>query len=189
MYLTNFGQALTIGAAASLSWRTRRFWSTPWCPLLRRPHGVSPGAGGPDAALARTPTELTATNVVSSTIDSLGLFVGPAIGGVLLALSSVGMVFLATAVMAIVSALILPGWRARRRRFAASSEGKFKAAFAGFGSFLAIPQLRVLEVLSGGQAFVAGAFNVLIVVSALELLDVGSEGGVGALTPLSASAV
>ena len=36
-------------------------------------------------ALARTPEELTAANVSTATIDSVGSFVGPAIGGVALA--------------------------------------------------------------------------------------------------------
>ena len=38
----------------------------------------------------------------------------------------------------------------------------------------------MLEVLAAGQTLVAGAFNVLVVVTALELLDVGA-GGLGAL--------
>ena len=47
--------------------------------------------------LARTPEELTAANVVRSTIDSVGTFAGPAIGGALLAFWSPGTVLLVTA--------------------------------------------------------------------------------------------
>ena len=43
--------------------------------------------------LARTPEELTAANVSSSTLESLGFCVGPALGGVLLAVSSTWVVF------------------------------------------------------------------------------------------------
>ena len=46
--------------------------------------------------LARTPEELTAANVSSSTLESLGFCVGPALGGVLLAVSSTWVVFVFT---------------------------------------------------------------------------------------------
>src|SRR3954451_24697818 len=48
-------------------------------------------------ALARTPEELTAANVSSSTLESLGFCAGPALGGLLLAVSTTWVVFLATA--------------------------------------------------------------------------------------------
>lgn len=45
-------------------------------------------------SLVTTPKELMASNVVSSSIESLGMFLGPAIGGLVLALSGVAAVFL-----------------------------------------------------------------------------------------------
>src|SRR4029078_11950983 len=47
--------------------------------------------------LARNPQELTAANVASSTVESVGSFAGPAVGGLLLAVTSPGVVFAATA--------------------------------------------------------------------------------------------
>jgi MFS family permease len=132
-------------------------------------------------SLARTPTELTAANVTGTTIESLGLFVGPAIGGVLLTLSSPGVVFLATAAAALTSAFLVARIDAPRQELRApAAEGKLRTAFAGFGTILADPALRTLELLAAFQTLVAGCFNVLVVVTALELLDVG-EGGLGAL--------
>ena len=131
-------------------------------------------------ALARTPTELTAANVTSSTVESLGLFVGPAIGGLLLAVTSAGTVFIATAVAALVSASLVARIKAEAEERRPMREGRLKAAFAGFGTIFSDPSLRVLEVLAAGQTLVAGAFNVLVVVTAFQLLDVGS-GGLGAL--------
>src|SRR5207253_3909341 len=60
-------------------------------------------------SLARTPEELTAANVSSSTIESLGFCVGPALGGVLLAVSSTWVVFVVTALTFLWSALMLSG--------------------------------------------------------------------------------
>src|SRR5215831_7051108 len=57
--------------------------------------------------VARSPEELTAANVSSSTIDSVGMFVGPALGGLVLAAFSVGAAFLFTAITFLWSALLV----------------------------------------------------------------------------------
>ena len=44
--------------------------------------------------LARTPEELTAANAVASGIDSIAVFAGPALAGLLLAVASTGVVFI-----------------------------------------------------------------------------------------------
>src|SRR5205085_565483 len=89
---------------ASLGESTAAFRDVFANPDLRR---LEPAQAALLPSLARTPTELTAANVTSSTIESLGLFVGPAIGGVLLAVTSAGVVFLATAGAALLSALLI----------------------------------------------------------------------------------
>ena len=63
-------------------------------------------------ALARTPEELTAANVVSSWIESLGIFLAPAAAGVLLGVSGPASVFAVMAVVAAAGGLLtigLPG--------------------------------------------------------------------------------
>src|SRR5438876_7870838 len=57
--------------------------------------------------LAESPEELAAANVANSTIEAAGYFVGPALGGLLLAVSNVETVFAATAVAFVWSALML----------------------------------------------------------------------------------
>src|SRR4029077_702200 len=47
-------------------------------------------------SLVNTPEELTAANVVGNTISSVGMFAGPALGGILLALSGPAAVFALT---------------------------------------------------------------------------------------------
>ena len=44
-------------------------------------------------SLVETPDELTAANLVGNTISSVGMFAGPALGGILLAVSSPAAVF------------------------------------------------------------------------------------------------
>jgi predicted MFS family arabinose efflux permease len=133
-------------------------------------------------SLARTPEELTAANVASSAIESVGSFLGPALGGLLLAVSSVGWVFVADALTLVWSALLVarirveaPGERA------AAAGGALKEALAGYRALVEEPSARLIVGLYWLQTFAAGALRVLIVVTALDLLGVG-EGGLGLLT-------
>jgi MFS family permease len=127
--------------------------------------------------LATTPRELTAANVVSSTIESLAIFGGPAIGGVLLAATSVEVVFGAAAVAFLLSAFLISRVRVDEKPERGEAVGGvFKEFAAGFAMLARERGLRVLVLLLSAQTLVAGALNVLIVVTALRLLDLGDEG-------------
>jgi MFS family permease len=134
--------------------------------------------------VARTPQELTAANVVSSTIESVAFFAGPALGGLLLAATSVGVVFAAQAGAFLWSALLVhrislgPGMPPE---VAIERHGIIRELGAGFEAVARDSRLRLLIGLFGAQTLVGGALNVLVVVTALELLDVG-EAGLGFLT-------
>ena len=130
--------------------------------------------------LARTPQELTASNVAASTIESVGVFLGPAIGGLLLAATSPGVVFAATAVTYLWSALLVARIRAERPKPPAVPEHLARQALDGFRVIAVDSKLRLLIGLFAAQTLVAGALNVLIVVTALDLLDLG-DAGVGYL--------
>ena len=133
-------------------------------------------------SLARSPSELTAANAVASTVESLAAFAGPAIAGLLLAVASTGTVFALTAALVAVSTIFVLRIRApeskRRRELEASTIAS--EALVGFRTILGEPTLRVLVGLFTAQTFVAGAVQVYLVVSAIELLDLG-EAGVGYL--------
>jgi len=57
--------------------------------------------------IARTPEELTSANLTLSTIEATGVFVGPAIGAILLTSTSVTTVFLVGAAAYVISAILV----------------------------------------------------------------------------------
>ena len=133
-------------------------------------------------SLARSPEELTAANVSSSTIESLGFCVGPALGGALLAVSNVWVVFVATSAAFLWSALMLaPLLRTSEPPLVRERPRLLEEATAGFRAIAGDPRLRLVVGLFGAQTLVDGAFGVLVTVSAFQLLGLGS-GGVGYLT-------
>lgn len=129
-------------------------------------------------SLAQSPEELTAANVSSSTIDSIGSFAGPAIGGVVLAVTSAGVAFALTSLTFLWSAAMV--WRLRpetgprERRLRATSIRR--EALAGFQTIGREPKLRLIIGLYSAQTIVWGAASVLIVVAALDLLGLGKSG-------------
>jgi MFS family permease len=141
------------------------------------------GAFGPAEAallpsLVDTPDELTAANVVGNTTSSVGMFLGPAIGGVLLALSGPAAVFALNGALFIWSAAFIlmvprdkPPERTERPRF-------WPELTEGFRAVVRRPALRVVVGLSTAATFVEGMTEVLLVVLALRLLHTGN-GGVG----------
>ncbi len=132
-------------------------------------------------SLARTPEELTAANVSSSTLESLGFCVGPALGGILLTFTNVWVVFVVTAAAFLWSALMLaPLLRASEPPLTHERPHLLEEATAGFRAIGSDPRLRLVIGLFGAQTLVNGAFGVLVAVSAFQLLDLGS-GGVGYL--------
>jgi MFS family permease len=136
-------------------------------------------------SLTRTPQELTAANVVTSTIDSAGMFVGPALGGALLAATDTATVFAVDALTFVWSAALVLGIHTgqpaeEEEQPAAEPAGFWHELTAGVRTISADMRLRVLIGLFGVQTLVSGLLTVLVVVMALELLDMG-ESGVGAL--------
>jgi MFS family permease len=144
---------------------------------------IAASAWGPAQAalmpsLVNTPDELTAANIVENTISSVGMFAGPALGGVLLALSGPASVFAFTGALALWSAVFIvrvprdqPPEPTERPHFMVELT-------AGFAAVARKRALRVLIGLSGAMAFVDGLLEVLLVLIALQLLD-GSNSTLG----------
>ena len=133
--------------------------------------------------LARGPAELTAANAVASGLESVAVFAGPAIAGVMLTVASPTPTFAFTAALVVVSTLFLllisveREERPRRELDAATIASERLAGFTTLGKH---PSLRTMMVLLTAQTAIFGAVQVFIVVAAIELLDLG-EGGVGYL--------
>ena len=139
-----------------------------------------------------SPTSL-AFNVVSGWIESACIFVAPAITGVVLAVSTVGAVFALCTVPALASAAALTGLARRASHKSAPAEsavqGTLDELAEGFRAVGGSPASRLLVLLLAAEYVVIGAFDVLAVVLAIDVLDLG-ESGVGYLnTALGAGAV
>lgn len=135
-------------------------------------------------SLARTPDELTAANVASSTMSSVAVLAGPALGGLVLAATSAEVVFLVNAVALLWSAVLIMRLEGGRGRPVHASGAGAKAIarelVEGLSAAFRQPALRLIILLNGAQTFGFGALLVFVVVLAIEMLDLG-EAGVGFL--------
>jgi MFS family permease len=133
--------------------------------------------------LVSTPDELTASNVVASSVESFGMFVGPAIGAVVLAVSGVGEVFVLAAATFAWSAFLISRLRVdegeeAREEAEVAAEAETAPSFwaqatGGFRTVLVEPNPRLLVGLFSAQTLIAGCLVVLEVVIAIELLGRG----------------
>ena len=127
-------------------------------------------------SLVETPDELTAANLVGNSISSVGMFAGPALGGILLAVSAPSAVFALNGALFLWSAFFVaqlprdePPERAERPQF-------LPEITAGFTTMWRNPKLRVVIGLAAADATVFGALEVLLVVLALRILHSGNAG-------------
>lgn len=140
--------------------------------------------------LARTPDELTAANVSSSTFDSVGAFGGPALGALLYAAGGPSLAFAAIAGAYLWSASFVARIPATERPpVPEHAHEESEGLTAGFRAVRGEPRLKLLIGLYSAQTLVAGAYGVLVVVIAIQLLALGNAGvgllqaatGVGAI--------
>jgi len=133
-------------------------------------------------ALARSPQELVATNAVTSTGEALGTLVGPALGGVLLAIGGPGLAIASTGVAFGLAALAVMAIDAQRpvATAGAARVGRLEQMLAGFAALRTYPAAGALVALFSVQTFVRGILTVLLVAVSVELLLLG-EAGVGYL--------
>ena len=142
-------------------------------------------------ALARSPEELVAANVATSTGDSLAGLVGPAVAAALLVTSGIPATFVAGSLVMAAALVAAGGVRPARSLTDASrksgppvasgSPGPDRRSGSGFGQLLRLRHARLIVGLFVGQRFVRGMLTVLIVAAAIDVLRIG-DSGVGLLT-------
>jgi MFS family permease len=129
-------------------------------------------------SLVETPEELTAANAVLNSISSVGMFLGPALAGILLATSGTGAVFTMTAATFVWSALFLVRIPAHAQPGTVDDSTRGEEIIAGFRAIASTGPLRLVVGITAAQTLVTGALEVLLVVLALRLLH-GGNGAVG----------
>jgi MFS family permease len=154
-------------------------------------------------SLVRRPEQLAAANVVFSSTDALSVFVGPALGGLLLAATDFEWVLAAAAASLVWSALLVarihpasPGTPGAQKPIV---EPFLRAARRGFGAIRESATAAIVVGSIAAQMFVDGALGVVLVVLAFDVLGtqeagvgflnsaVGAGGVVGALVALLAT--
>ena len=127
--------------------------------------------------IARTPAELAAANVVSNTLDNAGFIVGALVGGALVAATNVEVALTATALAFLLAAALIeriprdpvPSYRG-------SPGGHLQELVGGLGAVRGDPELRLVLGVVSLSTLVEGAVDVLVVVCAFALLDLGGAG-------------
>ena len=126
-------------------------------------------------SLCHTPDELTKVNVVRGALDGLSVVSGPFIAALLVHLGSVANVFVFSGAMGLLSAVLV--LRLDYERMVPEVEprtsfiGDIKQGIRAVADHAGVPLTFWLVIL---QAAIRGAFNVLIVVLAIDLLE-GNE--------------
>src|SRR5215207_2471484 len=148
------------------------------CTALATAHKPAQAALLP--ALAETPRQIAASNAVLTAVDSAGFLAGSLLAGVLVASTSIELAFLVTAGFFAVAVWPLaqiprdpiPAYREHGNE----AEQALEELGSGFRTVAHDPSLRLIVGLAACSTFVEGAVDVLVVLVAIELLDLGNAG-------------
>lgn len=138
-----------------------------------------PAHGSLVPELATRPDEVTAANVVTSTAEGIGVLAGPAIAGLILLRGDPGHVFLAMSGSALVAAILMLGVRGLPP-LPQLSESTSANLLAGIRTIRMDRDLRAIVTVGASSYVLVGAFDVLGVFLAIDVLGWG-QAGAGAL--------
>jgi MFS family permease len=125
-------------------------------------------------ALARSPDQLVAANVVAGSISAAMAFVGPVTSGVLLGLGGAGHAMAVFSGLLLASALLVVDLEPHPPP-ARIGGSPYHEAAAGFRAVARQPDQRLVVGLLLGLSFVRGAVDVFVVIVALELFGLPSS--------------
>lgn len=142
-----------------------------------------PAMAAMTAEFSHRPAELTAANATSSLMESFGSLVGPVVAGTMLLFGSPEWIFVLGVGLfgaAIMSAVPL---RSDRVPAPAQRGQRWREIAGGWSALRETPAAGRVVALWGGESLVLGSVDVVVVVLAIEYLDIG-ESGVGYLAAL-----
>ena len=154
--------------------------------------------------LAASPEELAAGNSLSSTVEGMGIFAGPMLNSVLIAVRGPSAVCLAFAALMLLAAalthrleLLDRGGDADEAHEPRATEGVLTKASAAARELRHDPPAAVLTLFGGAQWFVLGVLDIFYALLAIDVLDIGESGagllaasvGVGGLLGATGTAV
>jgi MFS family permease len=165
--------AAALGAPVAVVFGLAGLTTVAICPYI-------PAEGALMPLVARSPQELASANVAHSVMDNAGFLGGALLSGALLAATSPEMVFAVSAGAGLASALLLAALRRDERPdYVAESTGRVLGEMAtGLRVLAADSSLRLVSIALTLLVFIEGAADVLAVIVALDLLDLG-QGAVG----------
>ena len=126
--------------------------------------------------IAASPAHLTAANSVISAVEGLGVLVGPALTGVVLAIAGPGEAYIAGAIVLLVCAVSIHGIRWQPSVDRGSDVEPDTDLRSGFRALRGDPGSRGVMAVLSVRAALDGAVDVLLVLVAIELFTTGEEG-------------
>jgi MFS family permease len=123
--------------------------------------------------------DLVAANALNGTIDNLVVIAGPAVGALVLVLSSTAVVFSVNAGSFLISALMVTRIRTRSRPIDVTEEGSagpLQQMVVGIRTIVTLPAARTLVAFCALVSFVYGTDTVLFVGVSQHQLGTGSQG-------------
>jgi hypothetical protein len=136
-----------------------------------------PVQGAVFPALSRTPAQLTGANVMAGWSETASIFAGPFVAGLLLAVSSPGVVFLSMAAGLLIATALTAGIAGDVPAPGLTEDGVDSGGLLGGIRALAEePDALSVSAVMAGNFFLMGALDILFVILALRLLHLGNAG-------------
>jgi Cyclic nucleotide-binding domain/Major Facilitator Superfamily len=126
--------------------------------------------------LARSPGEVSSATAVMGSIDTSSFLLGAGGGGVVLAATSVSFVIALCCLAYVVAAVLILEIPVDARPAPRRSEPPLHALAAGFQTVLHDAHLRLVVMVMAALSVVDGLMNVLVIVTAIRLLHIGTAG-------------